>query len=142
MSYQLQRVPISLAECKLKLSSSNFKNDSMLFLSNLEPFPPDQLLEPSKIRGYSVNVTYLKGEDSVIKSWSSNSYYSTAGIKIDMVSKYRKYIYVYFIPTTMFTVTSWVSYLLPPTSYPARTSLLVTVFLCQVGSCHQGYTKL
>ena len=33
----------------------------------------------------------------------------------------------------MFTVTSWVSYLLPPTSYPARTSLLVTVFLCQVG---------
>ena len=87
-------------------------------------------------------MTYLKGEDSVIKSWSSNSYYSTAGIKIDMVSKYRKYIYVYFIPTTMFTVTSWVSYLLPPTSYPARTSLLVTVFLCQVGSCHQGYTKL
>ena len=44
-----------------------------------------------------------------------------------------KHIYVYFIPTSMFTVTSWVSFLLPPTSYPARTSLLVTVFLCQVG---------
>ena len=33
----------------------------------------------------------------------------------------------------MFTVTSWFSYLLPPNSYPARTSLLVTTFLCQIG---------
>ena len=40
---------------------------------------------------------------------------------------------MYYLPTSMFTMTSWVSYLLPPTSYPARTSLLVTVFLCQVG---------
>merc|ERR1712012_456332 len=30
-------------------------------------------------------------------------------------------------------ITSWVSFLLPATSYPARTSLLVTVFLCQIG---------
>ena len=54
------------------------------------------------------------------------------GSRINSLSRYRKYLFVYFIPTTMFTVTSWVSYLLPPTSYPARTSLLVTVFLCQV----------
>merc|ERR1712012_1262115 len=33
----------------------------------------------------------------------------------------------------MFTITSWVSFILPPTSYPARTSLLVTVLLCQTG---------
>ena len=33
----------------------------------------------------------------------------------------------------MFTITSWFSFLLPPTSYPARTSLLVTIFLCQIG---------
>ena len=42
-------------------------------------------------------------------------------------------IYIYYIPTTMFTLTSWVSFLLPTTSYPARTTLLVTVFLCQIG---------
>ena len=33
----------------------------------------------------------------------------------------------------MFTITSWVSFLLPPTNYPARTTLLVTIFLCQIG---------
>ena len=36
----------------------------------------------------------------------------------------------------MFTLTSWFSFLLPPTSYPARTSLLVTIFLCQVPAPH------
>ena len=72
-------------------------------------------------------------QDTVKKAWSHDGYFSVIGIKIEMVSRYRKYLFVYFIPTTMFTLTSWVSYLLPPTSYPARTSLLVTVFLCQVG---------
>ena len=107
-------------------------------------------MDGDKIRGYTVNVSYLNGEvnvrtgslnyfsnislqDTVKKAWNHDGYYSVVGIKIDMVSRYRKYLFVYFIPTTMFTLTSWVSYLLPPTSYPARTSLLVTVFLCQVG---------
>ena len=73
------------------------------------------------------------GTDVSEKSWSSDNYFSIVGVSIELVSKYRKYVFVYFIPTTMFTFTSWVSYLLPATSYPARTSLLVTVFLCQVG---------
>ena len=82
---------------------------------------------------YSVLTLNISLQDTVKKAWSHDGYYSVVGIKIDLVSRYRKYLFVYFIPTTMFTLTSWVSYLLPPTSYPARTSLLVTVFLCQVG---------
>ena len=83
--------------------------------------------------GYDVSVNYLIGNDTVELSWNQEEWYSIVGMKIDLVSKYGKYILIYFIPTTMFTATSWVSHLLPPTSYPARTSLLVTVFLCQVG---------
>ena len=45
----------------------------------------------------------------------------------------EKCLLVYFLPTSMFTITSWFSFLLPPKSYPARTSLLVTIFLCQIG---------
>ena len=55
------------------------------------------------------------------------------GLKLTFVNRYSKYLWVYYLPTSMFTVTSWVSFILPPTSYPARTSLLVTVFLCQIG---------
>ena len=86
-----------------------------------------------------------------MQAWSSDNYFSTTGLEIHLVSRSSKYIYIYFVPTTMFTLTSWVSFLIPPTSYPARqntphqdiivhpnantgrTTLLVTVFLCQIG---------
>ena len=125
--------PFHVATCKLRMTSFNEPNTSMIFSSDLNTIPPDKVLEQEKIRGYNVNVTYLTGEDTFVKSWNDEAWYSVVGIKIDLVSRYKKYIFVYFIPTIMFTFTSWVSYLLPPTSYPARTSLLITVFLCQVG---------
>ena len=158
--------PFHVATCRLRMTSFTADNSTMKFRNDLEPWPPgqvrifillklkcdfcQQVLDGDKIRGYTVNVSYLNGEvnirtgslnyfsinslqDTVKKAWNHDGYYSVVGIKIDMISRYRKYLFVYFIPTTMFTLTSWVSYLLPPTSYPARTSLLVTVFLCQVG---------
>ena len=44
-------------------------------------------------------------------------------------SKWEKYIYIWYIPTIMITISSWFFYLLPSTSYPARTALLMTAFL-------------
>ena len=59
--------------------------------------------------------------ESVVESWSSKGvFYSVHGIKIQLEGIWRKYIYIYFLPTSMFTFTSWVSYLIPPTVYPAR----------------------
>merc|ERR1712025_138825 len=40
-----------------------------------------------------------------------------------------RYIFLYYIPTSLIVITSWIFFLLPSTSYPARTALLVTVFL-------------
>ena len=126
--------PFHSATCRLRFTSFNERNSSMLFRSNLASWPPDQVLDSAKIRGYTVAVSYLEGGETVEQAWSGAAeWYSVVGLKVQLVSRYRKYIFIYFIPTSMFTLTSWVSYLLPPTSYPARTSLLVTVFLCQVG---------
>ena len=119
--------PFHSVICKLKITSFTNSNTSMVFHS--KQWSDSQV----QTRGYNVGVSYLTGKDTVELSWDKDRWFSVVGIKIDLVSKYGKYILIYFIPTTMFTATSWVSHLLPPTSYPARTSLLVTVFLCQVG---------
>ena len=75
----------------------------------------------------------LEGIRQRLQSWAvEGAYFSVAGLRIELNSRYDKYIYIYYIPTTMFTLTSWVSFMLPPTCYPARTTLLVTVFLCQI----------
>ena len=119
--------PFHSVICKLRITSFTKSNTSMVFHS--EKWSDSEV----KTRGYVVGVNYLTGKDTVELSWDKDRWFSIVGIEIDLVSKYGKYILIYFIPTTMFTATSWVSHLLPPTSYPARTSLLVTVFLCQVG---------
>ena len=83
-----------------------------------------------------VRVEYLKGNDTheigdMLKRDGTG--FSVVGLQITLTNLHSKYMWVYYLPTSMFTVTSWVSFLLPPTSYPSRTSLLVTVFLCQIG---------
>ena len=84
--------------------------------------------------GYHVSVKYLEGNDTTGEHLdSSQQEYSVVGLDIYLTSKYGNFMFTYFIPTFLFTVTSWVSFILPPTNYPSRTSLLVTVFLCQIG---------
>ena len=83
-----------------------------------------------------MSVKYLEGNDTfqigdMLKSDGTG--YSVVGLQMKLTNLHSKYMWVYYLPTSMFTVTSWVSFLLPPTSYPSRTSLLVTVFLCQIG---------
>ena len=124
--------PFHEATCEFKMTSFNEVNNSMLFLTNKKHGQPGQYLQP--VRGYIVDVRYLNGNETVVESrGGTDDFYSIVGLNIHLVSTYMKYVYIFFIPTSMFTFTSWVSFLLPPTSYPARTSLLVTVFLCQIG---------
>ena len=123
--------PFHSATCKLRMTSVSHKNDSIIFQDR--QWPSYQFLDPSiDIQGYDYTVSHLKEEDTVEMSWSKVGWYSVTGLQIDLFSKHTKYIFLYFLPTTMLTMTSWVSHLLPPTSYPARISLVVVVFLCQL----------
>ena len=127
------KFPFHTATCKLKVTSVSNRNTTMVFQSDQRP--AEKLMNPSvDIYGYYVNTRYLEEKETIALSWDNeNEWFSVVGLRINMVSRYWKYLFIYFMPTSMFTMTSWVSHLLPPTSYPARTSLLVTVFLCQVG---------
>ena len=85
-----------------------------------------------RTQGYDVKVGYLEDNLSALGE-SITGNFSIVGLRINFEGRTKQYIFNYFVPTTMFTLTSWFSYLLPPTSYPARTALIVTIFLCQSG---------
>lgn len=40
-----------------------------------------------------------------------------------------RYLYIYYLPSGLFVVVSWVSFLIPPEVIPGRMALLVTLFL-------------
>ncbi len=42
---------------------------------------------------------------------------------------YLKYLYVYYLPSGLFVVVSWASFLIPPEVVPGRMAMLITLFL-------------
>ena len=133
-SMNFDAFPFQSNKCKFRLTSYTFTADQMVFKA-LTSKRPDKRLTMEKVKDYDVEVKYLDGNDTLqigdmLKSDGAG--YSVVGLQITLTNLHSKYMWVYYLPISMFTITSWVSFLLPPTSYPSRTSLLVTVFLCQV----------
>ena len=54
------------------------------------------------------------------------------GFELKLKRKMAHYIITYYLPTGMFVIVSWISFLVPPESVPGRMTILVTVFLCLV----------
>ena len=49
--------------------------------------------------------------------------------KIQFAYLISRYLYIYYLPSGLFVVVSWVSFLIPPEVVPGRMALLVTLFL-------------
>ena len=58
--------------------------------------------------------------------------YSVAGFELTLQRKVSHYIITYYLPSGMFVIVSWISFLVPPEIVPGRMTLLVTVFLVLV----------
>ena len=41
----------------------------------------------------------------------------------------QKYLYIYYLPSGLFVVVSWASFLIPPEVVPGRMAMLITLFL-------------
>ena len=41
----------------------------------------------------------------------------------------QKYLYIYYLPSGLFVVVSWVGFLIPPEVVPGRMAMLITLFL-------------
>ena len=129
------RFPFDVNECEFRLSSYTYQDADKLVFSTVGSLPADTHLDVKKVRNYEIGLRYLTGAEVLGPSWDEqdkNS--SSAGLKILLSTRPDKYVLVYHLPAAIFSLTSWFSFLLPPTAYPARTGLLVTVFLCQIGT--------
>ena len=55
--------------------------------------------------------------------------FSITGIEIVFARHRLKYLYVYYLPSGLFVVVSWASFLVPPEIIPGRMAMLITLFL-------------
>ena len=58
--------------------------------------------------------------------------YSVAGFRLYMERKVSHYVITYYLPSALFVVVSWASFLIPSDDIQGRMALLVTLFLVLV----------
>ena len=57
---------------------------------------------------------------------------SLTGFNVDISRQYHKHLVVYYIPSGLFVLISWTSFIIPPDVVAGRMGLLITVLLCLV----------
>jgi hypothetical protein len=125
---QFADFPFHKHDCYLQMSSFTKTINQVVFTPDHD-YSTASLVD-LKSFDYRIQTSYLTGEDTVRKGIKNPAVlYSVVGIRLELFSKWQKYITLYYVPTVLIVLTSWIFFLLPSTSYPARTALLVTVFL-------------
>merc|ERR1719192_2776045 len=85
----------------------------------------------SIVLDYDIEISPLDEEDKVFVGGSLGNY-SLAGFEMILRRHVSHYIITYYLPSGLFVVVSWISFVVPPDVIPGRMALLITLFLVLV----------
>jgi len=115
--------PMDIQICKFKVGSFNYPMSKITFLSEFTP--NDDSIK--SILDYKITFKALEPSDTHYQAIGMN--YSTTGFQLVLTRKMSFYIVTYYLPSGLFVVVSWISFLVNPEIIPGRMTLLVTIFL-------------
>ena len=107
-----------------QVGSFNYDMAKMVFENE---FVPDDKQAIKSILDYQITIKDLKPEETHYLALGMN--YSVAGFEMILQRKMSFYIVTYYLPSGLFVVVSWISFLVNPEVIPGRMTLLVTIFL-------------
>merc|ERR1719225_1631860 len=80
---------------------------------------------------YDIKINSLAPEDAVL-DYGQLGNFSLAGFEMVLTRYVSTYIITYYLPSGLFVIVSWISFLIPMDVIPGRMALLVTLFLVLV----------
>ena len=143
---RFNKFPLDEHICKFRVGSSNYDMTRMIFDTKSLSYNPEA---GNTILDYQVTISPLKEEDTFL-AYGDAGNYSLTGFEMKLVrnsAKYKeipsfkpyfenfiffssfRYLYIYYLPSGLFVIVSWSSFLIPPEVVPGRMALLVTLFL-------------
>ncbi|CAB4056186.1 unnamed protein product [Lepeophtheirus salmonis] len=122
---RFDKYPLDSHICKFRVGSTIFNIKRMRFAETLLTFDPTLR---NTILDYSMSMDLLREEDRILE-YGALGNYSITGIEINFIRHKLKYLYVYYLPSGLFVVVSWASFLIPPEIVPGRMAMLITLFL-------------
>jgi len=118
--------PLDVQVCLFQVGSFNYDNTKMVFNDSF-------IAEEGAIRSvldYAIQIRMLPEKNKNYMALTGN--YSVAGFELTLKRKVSHYIITCYLPSGMFVIVSWISFLIPPDIVPGRMTLLITVFLVLV----------
>ncbi|XP_023327258.1 glycine receptor subunit alpha-2 [Eurytemora carolleeae] len=118
--------PLDVQICHFQVGSFNYDNTKMVFNDEF-------IADETKIRSvldYSIHIDKLPEDKQNYMALTGN--FSVAGFQLTLKRKVSHYIITCYLPSGMFVIVSWISFLIPPDIVPGRMTLLITVFLVLV----------
>ena len=117
--------PLDSHVCKFRVGSTSLDITRMKFDETKISYDERKR---NTILDYTLEIGQLSEKDRIL-IYGAMGNYSITGIEITFTRHKLKYLYVYYLPSGLFVVVSWASFLIPPEIVPGRMAMLITLFL-------------
>ncbi|XP_023344754.1 glycine receptor subunit alpha-1 [Eurytemora carolleeae] len=122
--------PLDTQACKFQVGSYSYEHSKMIF-TQTNKVQGYVKTANSVVLDYAVKTEPLKGEDLIL-DYGDLGNFSVAGFEMDLHRHVSHYLITYYLPSGLFVVVSWISFVVPPDVIPGRMALLITLFLVLV----------
>jgi len=122
--------PLDTQACKFQVGSYSYDITKMSFAQSNKVQGYVKTAN-SVVLDYSVKVIPLSSLD-VILDYGELGNFSVAGFEMILRRHISHYLITYYLPSGLFVVVSWISFVVPPDVIPGRMALLITLFLVLV----------
>ena len=123
------KFPLDTQSCKFQVGSYSYDDSQMTFQTLRAGY--DGKAENSIALDYAIEIKRLSQQDSILL-FDGLGNFSLAGFELVLNRYVSTYIITYYLPSGLFVIVSWISFLIPMDVIPGRMALLVTLFLVLV----------
>ena len=123
------KFPLDTQICKFQVGSYSYDDTQMTFQTLQARYNNKET--NSIALDYSIQINSLSAKDSLLM-FDGLGNFSLAGFELVLQRYVSTYIITYYLPSGLFVIVSWISFLIPMDVIPGRMALLVTLFLVLV----------
>jgi len=123
------KFPLDQQRCQFRVGSYSYDSSKMVFITKNYGYASKQ--SNSIALDYDIKIEALSDEDRVL-DYGSLGNFSLSGFEMVLTRFVSTYIITYYLPSGLFVIVSWISFLIPMDVIPGRMALLVTLFLVLV----------
>jgi hypothetical protein len=127
---RFDKFPLDTQACKFQVGSYSYNDKIMSFLTDKAGYSGGKNGNSIAL-DYAIKISHLKPRDAVFAGGGLGNF-SLAGFEMVLHRYVSTYIITYYLPSGLFVIVSWISFLIPMDVIPGRMALLVTLFLVLV----------